>query len=320
VILSIFWIVVALFVMLVVFNEFIGRFGAVFFSGDYLLRSGGLGQYAQTARENAYYAQIMMNTCVVFFTILWVTGFGHAPWEQDNKGVRSISVCLIGLLLAVIGFVIFYYPHVAYQFYPPQIFMAAAPWWAETAMTQSSLFHFGWMVPALVILYWTNMLWEGAPFRSIENPWLRGSLIVVMAVVLGIVILFASNKGMDWYWGVEAYEGGITIEQPDWSWNLVSEIALMMALAGAIWFHYFDNWPKNIDSLLMRAFIRTSIAVAGGLGIAAAYWEYNDVFLGLVYGLGQENDTSNAWTVMNLVLINLHMLCFDGWPLRKLAR
>jgi AAT family amino acid transporter len=261
-----------------------------------------------------------MNTCIVFFTILWITAFGYAPWEQDKKGVRSLSVCLIGLLLAMIGFVILYYPHIAYQFYPPQIFMAAPPWWSETAMTRSSLFHFGWMVPALVLLYWTTMLWEGGPFRNVENRWWRGILTTVMVVVLGLAILFAANKGMDWYWGVEACEGGNTIEQPAWRWNHVAELALMMALAGAIWFHYFDNWPKTVRSLFVRACIRTVIAAGGGLGIAAAYWEYNDVFLGLVYGLGQENDTSNAWTVMNLVLLNLHMLCLDGWPLRRLVR
>lgn len=317
---SLFWIAIALFVMFVVYNEFLGRFGAVFLSGDYLLRSGGLGQYAQTARENAYYAQIMMNTCIVFFTILWVTGFGYAPWGGDKKGTRSFSVCLIGLLLASVGFCTLYYPHIAYQFYPPQVFMAASPWWAETAMTQSSLFHFGWMVPALVLLYWTNMLWEGGPFRSINNPYLRGMLTTAMVVGLGLAILFAANGIMDWYWGVEAYEGGNTIEQPAWRWNHVAELALMMALAGAVLYHYFDNWPKHITSLPVRASIRTAIAVAGGLIIAAAYWEYNNVFLGLVYGLGQENDTSNAWTIMNLVLLNLHMLCFDGWPLFRLSQ
>ena len=311
-------ILVALFIMLVVYNNGIGRFGASFFSGDALLASEGLGQYAQTARENAYYAQIMMNTAIIFFTILWTIGFGSAPWHKSERTLAAFSTIILGLLLGVVGFVMLYYPHIAYQFYPAQIFMAVEPWWIGVAMTQSSLFHFGWMVPALVLLYWIGMLWEGAPFRSIQNPWLRGIATLIFVVVLGIGIEFAANAVMDWYWGVEAYEGGSTIEQPAWRWNHVAELFMMMALAGGILFHYFDNWPQSLP-LPLRAVIRTLIAVCGGLLIAAIYWEYGPYFLGTVYGLGQENDTSNAWTIMMLVLLNLHMLCFDGWPLRKLA-
>ena len=309
----------ALCIMLVFYNELLGRFGAIFFSGDALLQGGGLGQYAQTARENAYYAQNMMNSSIIFFTILWVTGAGHAPWQNDYKGVAAFSVCLLGLLLAIVGFVVLYYPHIAYQFYPTQIFMAAEPWWSEVAMTQSSLFHFGWMVPALVLLYWISMLWEGAPFNKIRHPYMRFVLTAVFVVGAGIAIEFWANDIMTWYWDVEAYEGGNTIEQPAWRWNHVAELALMMALAGAILFHYFDNWPKNLP-LFPRAAVRTAIAVAGGLGIAYCYWEFGPTFLGTVYGLGQENDTSNVWTILHLVLLNCHMLFFDGWPFRVLKK
>lgn len=259
-----------------------------------------------------------MNTCIIFFCILWVTGFGFSLWHGAKKGVAAFSVIVFGTLLAVVGFTVLYYPHIAYQFYPPQTFMAASPWWTGTAMTQSSLFHFGWMVPALVLLYWINMLWEGAPFNKIHSSLLRGIVTTLFVIVAGIAIELTANCIMDWYWGFEAYEGGSTNEQPAWRWNHVSELAMMMALCGAILFHYFDNWPRRISSLFARATIRTLIAVGGGLLVAAVYWEYGPYFLGTVYGLGQENDTSNAWTIMMLVLLNLHMLCFDGWPLRKL--
>lgn len=313
-------IALAAFIMLIFYNQIIGRLGAVFFSGPGLLSSGGLGQYAQTARENAYYAQIMMNTCIIFFCILLVTGFGYSLWKGCSRGVASFSLLVLGTLLAIIFFTILYYPHIAYQFYPAQIFMAAEPWWVEKAMTQSSLFHFGWMVPALVLLYWINMLWEGAPFNKFDNMLIRGILTAAFVIVLGIWIESLANSIMDWYWDVEAYEGGSTIEQPAWRWNHVSELAMMMAFAGAILHHYFDNWPNKISSLFLRAFIRTAIAVVGGLIIAALYWEIGPYFLGTVYGLGQENDTSNAWTIMMLVLLNLHMLCFDGYPFRRLEK
>ena len=313
-------ILLALVIMLVFYNQIIGLFGPIFFSGDGLMSTEGLGQYAQTARENAYYAQIMMNTCIIFFCILIVTGWGHGLWQGCSKFTASVSIIILGTLLAIIAFSMLYYPHIAYQFYPAQTFMAAEPWWTEIAMTQSSLFHFGWMVPALVLLYWINMLWEGAPFNKINNMWVRGLATMVFVVVAGIFIEFAANHIMDLYWGVEAYEGGNTVEQPAWRWNHVSELAMMMAFCGAVLFRYFDNWPKGIPSLACRAIIRTIIAILGGLFVAGLYWEYGPTFLGTVYGLGQENDTSNCWTIMMIVLLNLHMLCFDGYPLRKLEK
>lgn len=312
-------LITALIIMLVFYNQLVGRFGAIFFSGQALLESGGLGQYAQTARENAYYAQNMMNSTIIFCTILWMTGAGYSPWSRCEKKLAAASVMLVGGLLAVIVFTVLYYPHIAYQFYPPQIFMAAQPWWSDFAMTQSSLFHFGWMVPALVLLYWINMLWEGAPFKGIKNSAVRLLATGVFVIVAGLILEYVANEIMTWYWNVDAYEGGMTIEQPAWRWNHVAELALMMALCGAILFNYFDNWPKNIRSLPVRAVIRTTIAVAGGLVLAWFYWEFGSYFLGTVYGLGQENDTSNVWTILHLCLLNAHMLFFDGFPFRKLA-
>ena len=159
-----FYAAIGAIVMFGIYYNVIGRFGAIFFSGPQLIASGGLGQYSQTAIETGCYAQIMMNTCIIFFTILWLTGFGYAPWNRCSKLTRAFSVWAGGLLVALMAFTFLFFPHIAYMFFPAQTFMAAAPWWSEWAMTQSSLFHFGWIVPALVLLYWTNMLWEGRPF------------------------------------------------------------------------------------------------------------------------------------------------------------
>lgn len=305
-----------LFVMYVIYQNVVGRFGAIFFSGPRLIASGGLGQYSQTAIENAFYAQIMMNTCIIFFTILWATSFHYTPWQDAGKATRAFSVWLLGLLLAIVAFVFLFYPHIAYQFYPPQLFMAAPPWWEGWAQTQSSIFHFGWIVPALVTLYWTNMLWEGRPFSLIGKPWLRGITTVLSVIVLGIAFMFTSNAVMDWYFDSEMIPGGMATEQPAWRWNHVAEIAMFMALAGAILHHYFDNWPRK-PSLPLRAVIRTLIAMAGGLLICKLYYVLGPVFLGAVAGMGQENDTSLCWTVMSLVLLIVHAVFFDGYPFRK---
>jgi AAT family amino acid transporter len=312
------YIVCGIIIMFVIYYNVIGRFGAIFFSAPMLAQSGGLGQYSQTATENACYAQIMMNTSIIFCTILWLVGFGYHPWESNTKGVRGFSVAIWGLLLAILSFVLLFYPHIGYQFYPPQIFMAAPPWWTQWAMTQSSMFHFGWMVPALVLLYWTDMFWEGRPFSIIKSNIPRGLVTAAVVIVAGILFMLLTNRVMDWYFDTEAFEGGSTIEQPAWRWNHVAEIAMFMAAVGAVLFHYFDNWPRNMP-LFVRALIRTLIAVLGGLGLMWLYYQLGPIFLGTVPGVAQEGDTSLAWTVMFIIIVLSHSLFFDGLPMKKLV-
>jgi AAT family amino acid transporter len=314
----VFYVAISVFVMFGVYYNVIGRFGAIFFSGPQLVASGGLGQYSQTAIENGCYAQIMMNTCIIFFTILWLTGFGYAPWINCGKVTRAFSVWVIGLLLAVIAFVFLFFPHIAYMFYPAQTFMAAPPWWTNWSMTQSSLFHFGWIVPSLVLLYWTRMLWEGRPFSLIKTTWLRGFVTAISVTVAGVILMLVANSIMSWYFGSEAIEGGMTIEQPAWRWNHVAEMAMFMQTAAAILYFYFDNWPTKL-TLPMRAAVRTLIAVIGGFVIAKLYCVIGPSLLNTVPGLGQEGDTSLAWTVMFLILVISHAVFFDGFPVKKRA-
>jgi amino acid transporter, AAT family len=309
-------VVLALFIMFGLYYNVIGRFGAIFFSGPQLIASGGLGQYSQTAIENGCYAQIMMNSCIIFSTILWLTAFGYTPWTSCGRVTRAFSVCGGALLLAASIFLFLFFPHIAYMFYPAQSFMAAKPWWNTWAMTQSSVFHFGWIVPALVLLYWTNMLWEGRPFSLIRTTWLRGVATAVCVVVAGILLMFLGNSLMTWYFGVEALEGGMTIEQPAWRWNHVAEMAMFMQTAAAILYFYFDNWPTRVN-LPVRAITRTGIAVIGGLIIAWLYYALGPSLLGIVPGLGQENDTSLAWTVMLLNLLIIQSVFFDGFPMKR---
>jgi amino acid transporter, AAT family len=314
--LLLFYVAVACIIMVVIYYNVIGRFGAIFFSGPQLIATGGLGQYSQTAIENGCYAQIMMNTCIIFFTMLWLTGFGYAPWHNMQQPSKAFSVLVLSLLLAVIAFVFLFFPHIAYMFVPAQTFMAASPWWTNWSMTQSSLFHFGWIVPALVLLYWTDMLWEGRPFSTIKTVWLRGIITAISVIISGIVLMFIANAVMTWYFGSEALEGGMATEQPAWRWNHVAEMAMFMQAAAAVLFFYFDNWPRKL-SFPLRAVLRTIIAIVGGLIIAKLYYELGPTLLGTVSGLGQENDTSLAWTVMFVILVLSHSVFFDGFPFVK---
>jgi len=98
----------------------------------------------------------------------------------------------------------------------------------------------------------------------------------------------------------------------------VAEMFMYMATAGAILFYYFDNWPKGL-SLLVRAIVRTVIAVVGGLIMAWLYYALGPTFLGNVPGMAMEGDTSLCWTVMLLSLVIAHGVFFDGFPFKKKA-
>ncbi|MGE4558165.1 MAG: hypothetical protein AB7D07_15280 [Desulfovibrionaceae bacterium] len=303
-------------IMFVFYYRLLGMYGPLFFSGPGLLSGGGLGQYPQTATENACFAQVMMNTSIIFFTMLWITVLGFKPWEGLSRFAKGLGVFFAGLLLAVLAFCVLFFPHIAYQFYPAQIFMAAEPWWIDQAMTMSSQFHFGWIVPALVLLYWTRLLWEGRPWSLIPNAGLRAVVMVLAVLAAGYLIMLGSNALMDWWWDLEAFMGGATLENPAWRWNHVAEMAMFCQVAALVLAGYFGNWP-NTASVGLNALVRTVIAVAGGLGLCWLYYELGPVLLGTVPGVGQEGDTSLAWTVMLLILLYAHQNLFRGWPFQK---
>ena len=149
-----------------------------------------------------------------------------------------------------------------------------------------------------------------------QAAWLRGLVTAVSVTVAGFLLMLAANCIMDWYFGSEAIEGGMTTDQPAWRWNHVAEMAMFMQAAAVILYYYFDNWPAKL-SLPVRAAVRTLIAVIGGLVIAKLYYEIGPSLLNLVPGLGQEGDTSLAWTVMFLILVISHAVFFDGFPAKK---
>jgi AAT family amino acid transporter len=317
-IVTVFYGAIAALVMYVFYCQVVGRFGAMFFSGSGLIAGGGVGQSSYTAYENGCFAQIMMNTCIIFFTIMWLTSFHYAPWEKAGKTARGVAVWVMGMFMASVAFQFLFYPHIAYMFYPAQEFMAVKPWWTGWAMTMSSMFHFSWIVPALVLLYWTNMLWEGRPWSLIKNIWLRGIVTIIGVVVLGILIQHVMNLIMDRYFEMEAFEGGQTIESPPWRWLHVAEIMMFMQAAAVILTHYFDNWPTKA-SLPVRAVVRTVIAVAGGMLLCWLYYRAMGPLLQLVPGIAQDGDTTLCWTVMFLILMTAQSLFFDGFPFKKRA-
>ena len=90
------YILVGFFVMFVFYYQMLGMYGPVFFSGPGLLSGGGLGQYPQTATENACFAQVMMNTSIIFFTMLWITALGFRPWASLGRFARGLGVFFCG--------------------------------------------------------------------------------------------------------------------------------------------------------------------------------------------------------------------------------
>ena len=140
--------------------------------------------------------------------------------------------------------------------------------------------------------------------------------MTVVVLAAGYLIMLSGNAIMNWWWGLEAFMGGSTLENPAWRWNHVAEMAMFCHAAAFILTNYFDNWPRT-RSVGINAVVRTCISLAGGFGIAFLYYKLGPILLGTVPGIAQEGDTTLAWTVMFLILMFAHQHFFRGWPFQR---
>jgi len=193
-------------------------------------------------------------------------------------------------------------------------------WWADFAGTGSAFFGLGLV---LCILFWiiaSEELWEGYPWKYLdkqgEGSWIRGFVVFISTLILGVIILLILLKIMIFFWD-EPFMGGQYTDGPDFRFIHAGEICGLFILATFILKNYFNNFP-NLNSLWLRAVIRTVIAVAGGM---LFYWFYysplSTFFLAKVPGIAQPGDTPLVWTILFLSVIMIQAEFFKGWPLKK---
>ncbi len=309
-----------LFIVYIFFWGFIGKLGVAYFSPKSIIASGGMGAEIFNARENASTALVYFFTAFLWIALFWSTGFGRWPWHQSDRGIVAWSRLFAVLFFSTIVYIILFHPHVCYLFYPAQDKAGVEPWWSEFAGTGSAFFGLGLVLCTLFWIVASELLWEGSPWKYFENEghgtWWKGLITFVATLVLGIIILIVLLKIMTYFWD-EPFMGGQYTDGPDFRFIHAGEICGFFVLAAFILKHYFNNFP-NLNSLWLRATIRTLLSMGGGM---LFYWFYysplSTFFLAKVPGIAQPGDTSLVWTILFLSIIMVQADFFEGWPMRR---
>jgi len=303
-----------------IFWGFVGKFGIAYFSPKSIIASGGVGAEFFVARENACTAIVYFLTALIWMTLFWKTGFGLWPWQNADRGMAAWSRFFTIFFFAPIIFSVLFHPHICHLFYPAQTKAGVAPWWDEFAGTGSAFFSLGLVVCVLFWLTAMGMLWENRPFAQLavgkNGFFLKGILVFVVSVLLGIVLVYILTRVMNQIWN-EPFTGGQYTDGPDFRFIHAGEIGGFFILAAFILYHYFNNFP-NFGGIWLRGTIRTALSIAGGMVFYAFYYSnLATLVLAKVPGFAQPGDTPLVWTFLFIAVITIHMDFFSGWPLLR---
>ena len=313
-------VVLMLVLYYVLFVGFIGKFGVAYFSYKSLMAAGGMGSDLYIARESASTALVWFFTAFLWMALSWNVGFGSWPWHKAERGVLVWSKFFAIMFFSIIVFAVLFHPNVCYFFYPPQSKAGVVSWWASFAGTGSANFGLGLLIASLGWVIFSNLLWEGYPWKLMEKDgegtFLKGLVTFVVTLALGIIMLLIVYQIMNWFWDTP-FEGGQYTDAPYFRYLHVGEVSGFIILAAFILKTSFNNFP-NISGLWPRAIIRTIIAIVGGILIHLFYYSTATVsLLGKTPGFAQPEDTPLVWTILYLSIIMIQDGFFDGWPLKK---
>lgn len=314
-------VVLMLFIVFVVFWNFIGAFGVAYFSPESIIAAGGTGAEPWNARENASTAIVYALTAFLWWALFWIPAFGNYPWQNDSRGTVSWSRFFAVMFFAVLTYALLFHPSVCYLFYPPQSKAGVSAWWSSFAGTDSAFFSLGLV---LCILFWiiaSGELWEGYPWKAMgkngRGTLVQGVVTWLVTAALGALMLYVMYQVFNAIW-MTPFVGGQYTDAPYWRFIHGGEIAGFFILAAFILKVYFNNFPSSGMNLFLRALIRTVIAMAGGMLIYWFYFSNIGCFvLGRVPGFAQPDDTPLVWTILFLCVILIQKEFFLYWPLRK---
>lgn len=320
ILLTIFAIVLMLFIHYVVFWNFLGKFGIAYFSPESIVASGGTGAEPFNARENASTAIIYYFTAFLWVALFWNLGFGRWPWQRADHGTLAFSRFFTIFFFVNILYIILFHPHVCYLFYPAQDKAGVAPWWENLTQTGSAFFGLGLALCSIFWIVASDLLWEGHPWKSAGNGsdgsiW-KGILVFAGTLAMGAIMLWILLKVFIVFWN-EPFMGGQYTDGPDFRLIHAGEVAGFFILSSFILNTYFNNFP-NLTGIWSRAVVRTLIAMAGGM---LFYWFYYSplatFFLAKVPGVAQPGDTPLVFTLLFLCVVLIQRDFFFGWPLQR---
>ena len=293
----------------------IGKFSIPYFSWPELHKVGMTDFFA---REYAGLAVLMVAAIASWLAPIWPMAFENYPWHNLTQPAKGITVLCITSLLTIFVYFVFMHPHYMVLFYPWQKFVAAMPWWYESAKTLSGNYNVGWIMCGTIAVWLIETIWERYPFRLIKSqPW-RGLAGFAWVLFVALIMFNTFNLMQDLAWG-PAYEGGKRLYAPDWRYLHSGELAVMMLLPALVLYFYFDNWPKKFSTEVNLA-IRTIIVVVGTFAFNYIYYQISPPLLGTQPGYSHPQQFPMAPVILWIVIMLYHNWFMDGWPGKRIKK
>ncbi len=309
-------VIFALFMVYVVFWNFLGKYGIAYFSPESIVSSGGTGAEPFNARENASTAIIYFCAAFLWWSLVWRLGFSNWPWAGSSRGVIAWSRACSILILSILTYVLCFHPHVCFLFYPPQDKAGVEPWWSAFTGTGSAFFSLGLILCSLAWVVVSDLLWESYPWKffSRDGNFIRGLLTTLGCLTLGAVLFVALLRVMNVFW-MEPFEGGQYTDAPYFRYLHAGEVAGFVILGAFVLKNYFNNWP-NWSSLFLNSILRTILSfLIAGVVYLFYYSPLSTLILGKVPGIAQPDDTPLVWTMLYITVVLIHAEFFSRWPM-----
>ena len=293
----------------------IGKYSIPYFSWPELHKVGMTDFFA---REYAGLAVLMVAAIASWLAPIWPMAFENYPWHNLTQPAKGFTVLSLTSLLTIVVYFVFMHPHYMVLFYPWQKFVAAMPWWYESAKTLSGNYNVGWIMCGTIAVWLIETIWERYPFRLVKSqPW-RGLAGFAWVLFVALIMFNTFNLMQDLAWG-PAYEGGKRLYAPDWRYLHSGELAVMMLLPALVLYFYFDNWPKKFSTEVNLA-IRTIIVVVGTFAFNFFYYQISPPLLGTQPGYSHPQQFPMAPVILWIVIMLYHNWFMDGWPGKRIKK
>ena len=293
----------------------IGKYSIPYFSWPELHKVGMTDFFA---REYAGLAVLMVAAIASWLAPIWPMAFENYPWHNLTQPAKGFTVLSLTSLLTIFVYFVFMHPHYMVLFYPWQKFVAAMPWWYESAKTLSGNYNVGWIMCGTIAVWLIETIWERYPFRLVKSqPW-RGLAGFAWVLFVALIMFNTFNLMQDLAWG-PAYEGGKRLYAPDWRYLHSGELAVMMLLPALVLYFYFDNWPKKFSTEVNLA-IRTIIVVVGTFAFNFIYYQISPPLLGTQPGYSHPQQFPMAPVILWIVIMLYHNWFMDGWPGKRIKK
>lgn len=295
-----------------------GKLGITYFNWNSLMAYGEFGQDALSTRELTSWAMLSLSIPFFFLSVWFMFGIGNDLFPELKQPKLGIAMWSLMAFFSIYLYFIFFHPHIGSMFYPKQIYTAVPPWWEGVAHTNSAEFSLGILFCSVVGIFYAFHLWDGWPYNLVQKqPW-RFIFFGVISLVIGFIVFRIQLYLFDYFWD-EAYIGGQNEANFGWRYSHTVTMANFVLVIALIQNIFFGQAYEKINAIL-RAIIKTVVAVVVGLLLAMVYYAWGPVLLGVCEGVSHPSENAAAFLIMVINLIMIQDYFMDRWPGYRLKR